>query len=648
MDKDYDKIHHNNIDIYAKKMQDVYDSALKEAANISSLIRDFSGNKPFSFANYPITKDRVDKLFKSLINNVEVVVLNGIDHEWTLSNNKNSELSRRVFGDNVGKMSKEQEQRYFNNNHNARDAFKKRKTGGLRLSDRVWKYTDQFKEEIELGIDCGLRDRLSAVDMAKDLKQYLRYPDKLFRRVRNEHGQLVLSKAAKLFNPGQGVYRSSVRNAQRLARTEINMAYRSADHERWQQLDFVVGVEVRRSNNNYNCPMCDSLKGKYPKDFKFTSWHPQCRCYAISILKSPDESESNKPSVNEVNTTPKGFDTWVKDNKTRFNDNNMPYFMRDNKVFMDKALGVESPKVQIPTVKTSNITRSKKLEDAKRKQAITDAAEKRHANRDAEAIQDKWIATRIVPPNTPIKELTDVQGVIDRYLKYFPDDTNGKKIHLEAFRNKASKNGYIMMHAYSQKGIVGFNAQPAKTYGYKKGDAPFDRVIRSFDKIRKQEALNFNEEYSIESFYHEILHVKAKKYKALKGHGSGEFKRTAMETVNQFVSRHDYASFIERMGGQAINQDSILEKGRGYGDWVKRFREMTSSIQLNENDVVKHFRNVLLNNPYDVIDDAIFDFMKKNTGDKLQTYSRDGFMECLERGGAKWDFLISLINNSNR
>ena len=363
MGKDYNNVHYNNIDTYAKKIAAVYDSAIKEAANITLLVNNFSGDKLFSFVDYPIIKDRIDKLLKSLTNNIEVIVLNGIDHEWTLSNNKNSELSRIVFGDNIGKMSREQEQRYFNNNHSARDTFKSRKISGLNLSDSVWKYTNGFKHEIELGIDCGLRDRLSAAEMARDLKQYLQSPDKLFRRVRGEHGNLALSKAAKAFNPGQGVYRSSVRNTQRLARTEINMAYHASDHERWQQLDFVVGIEVRRSNNHsFKCPLCDSLAGKYPKEFVFSGWHPQCRCHAISILKTTKEMQADNErilngttlgnsSVNKVNDVNSGFTKWTDDNKERFSDTNAPYFIRDNFIDgkIDKGLKFSMTKSQITT-----------------------------------------------------------------------------------------------------------------------------------------------------------------------------------------------------------------------------------------------------------------------------------------------------------
>jgi hypothetical protein len=55
-----------------------------------------------------------------------------------------------------------------------------------------------------MALDLGMRDGIPAIEMARDLKQYLKYPDKLFRRVRDVHGQLHLSKAAKKFHPGQG------------------------------------------------------------------------------------------------------------------------------------------------------------------------------------------------------------------------------------------------------------------------------------------------------------------------------------------------------------------------------------------------------------------------------------------------------------
>ena len=355
----YDSRHWRNQAAYERQVDAIYRAAAKEAAALGVSIKDFNPDRLFSFSDYPNTRKKIEKLLSGLQSAIEAVIVNGIRSEWTLANNKNDELARQVFGDNVGKLTKEQERRYFSTNGAARDAFIKRKTDGLGLSDRVWKYTSQFKEEIELGLDLGIRSGRSADELSRDLRSYLQHPDKLFRRVRNEHGQLVLSQRAKAYHPGRGVYRSSYKNARRLAATETNIAYRTADYERWQQLDFVVGIEVQLSGNHPVPDICDDLKGRYPKDFKFTGWHPHCRCHVISILKTPEElmadnrriMEGKEPTVGSVNTVtdvPQAFTDWVRDNSDRISRaKSLPYFIRDNKAVVDSILNPKPTPLEI-------------------------------------------------------------------------------------------------------------------------------------------------------------------------------------------------------------------------------------------------------------------------------------------------------------
>lgn len=316
--------------------------------------KDFNPARLFSFSDYPSTRRKIEKLLSDLQAGITAVIVDGIRSEWTLSNEKNDELARQVFGgEGADKLTKEQERRYFSTNGSARDAFIKRKTDGLGLSDRVWKYTNQFKDEIELGLDLGIRSGRSADELSRDLRSYLQHPDKLFRRVRDEHGQLVLSQRAKAYHPGRGVYRSSYKNARRLAATETNIAYMTADYERWQQLDFVVGIEIKLSNNHTlnGVPftdICDKLKGRYPKDFKFTGWHPLCRCQAVTILKTDEEiAEDTRrildgepldgKSVNRVDDVPGDFKQWLKDNEERAKRSySVPYFIKDNPKFLPK------------------------------------------------------------------------------------------------------------------------------------------------------------------------------------------------------------------------------------------------------------------------------------------------------------------------
>jgi predicted transposase YbfD/YdcC len=368
----WDKQHLINLGLTQRQIDEIFTLAAKEAAAIGVSLDKFNPDKPFSFADYPQTKALIEKLTRSLQNNIEMVIVNGICSAWTLANNKNNVLCDRVFGENKYKLTKEQERKYYNNNDKAYNAFIKRKTAGLNLSDRVWNYTDQFKTEIEMGLDLGIRNGLSAAEMARDLKKYLKEPDKLFRRVRDEHGELQLSKNAKACNPGAGVYRSSYRNAIRLALTENNMAYRTSDYERWQQLDFVVGIEIILSNNHTLngvsfTDICDELKGKYPKSFKFTGWHPQCRCFAVSILSttdefiaSLDEKQGEFHSKNEITDVPENFKKWVADNKDRIekanNRGTLPYFLKDNTNF-----------AEISVNKINVVGRTELLKEAKEK-----------------------------------------------------------------------------------------------------------------------------------------------------------------------------------------------------------------------------------------------------------------------------------------
>ena len=344
----WERQHLKNLLSYQAMIEEVYNTAAREAAAIGVSIHKINPDRAFSFADYPSTARRIETLLESLKLGLQAVIVNGVRSEWTLANNKNNELCNQVFGDKVKKLPKAAYKRYYSSNPEALEAFTKRKVAGLRLSDRVWNYTNQFKEEIEMGLDVGIRDGLSADEMSRQLRTFLKYPDKLFRRVRDKDGNLQLSKRAAAFHPGQGVYRSSYKNARRLAATETNIAYRTADYMRWQDLDFVVGILIEPSKTNHEPDICDDLKGRYPKDFKWTGWHPHCRCHALTIQKTKEEmardtkrilqgEEPLTESVNTVKDVPQDFNDWLDKNKERAKrSTSVPYFISDNKKYLPK------------------------------------------------------------------------------------------------------------------------------------------------------------------------------------------------------------------------------------------------------------------------------------------------------------------------
>lgn len=343
----YDQLHLKNLEgLYLRKIEQLYATAAREAASLAAGIGpDFDPTKLFNFADYPQTKQKADQLFGSLTKNLTTTIRGASEREWDLASKKNDQLVNRVL--RATAFKRKEVEHLYNRNLEALAAFQSRKSAGLNLSERIWKYSNQLKGEFEMGIDVGLSDGRSAAQLSLDLRHYLKEPNNLYRRVRDSRGELSLSQQALKYSPGPGTYRSSYKNAMRLARTEVNMAYRQSDHERWQQLDFVMGFEVRRSNHVFVCPMCDSLVGRYPKNFKFYGWHPQCRCYAVPILSSTKEfidrerqrmaGETVGPvqSENMVMDTPNSFKTWVTDHKEQYaRAKSKPYFIKNNQGYV--------------------------------------------------------------------------------------------------------------------------------------------------------------------------------------------------------------------------------------------------------------------------------------------------------------------------
>lgn len=350
----FDAQHYARTKRYARQVEKLYNTACDELARAAGRIN-IPEDGVFSFDDFPATRKQAEGILTRLANRVEAVINTGTRQEWEAACDKSDAFVSSIL--RTSKLTPEEAEQYQARNLEALQAFQQRKAGGLGLSQRVWKYTDEFKAAMELGIDVGVGEGRSAQQLSRDLRQYLQQPDKLFRRVRDKGGNLRLSKAAAMYHPGQGVYRSSAKNAQRLARTEVNMAYREAEYLRWQQLDFVVGFRVSLSNNHTiknskgkDVPLvdiCDELAGDYPKTFKFLGWHPQCRCVVTPIMAAYDEYNNDRanrfkaivrgqtykslPSRRTVRDVPAAFRTHIEAIAGRAkNWKAMPYYIRDN------------------------------------------------------------------------------------------------------------------------------------------------------------------------------------------------------------------------------------------------------------------------------------------------------------------------------
>ena len=185
---------------------------------------------------------------------------------------------------------------------------------------------------------------------------------------------------------------------------------------------FRAGIEVHLSDNHTLSgkpfeDICDELAGKYPKDFKFTGWHPLCRCYTTTILKTREEMDEDdrrimageepipsEESGNYVSDVPEGFGKWIDGNRERIERaKSLPYFMRDNEKYIKpltitpqaRAGADEAQKFNEEMMRAADVP---KVPKARTREEILAAAQERHAARtpgQIEKIQADWNRHRL-------------------------------------------------------------------------------------------------------------------------------------------------------------------------------------------------------------------------------------------------------------
>lgn len=353
--KQYESLLDKQIQRAVRKVLNIYNQAITDISLTTYMRYGSLSGITFNLDSYPFLKRELSKLTRKMQKDILKVLTKSIEESWGLSNDKNNQIAKdiitRVFPDlaaptSTGVIVNPATSLIFNPNGEALKAFTKRVADGMNLSDRVWRLVKPFRYELEAGLTDGINKGKSAARMAADLKKYLKEPERLFRRVRDKNGKLQLSKAAKEYHPGQGIYRSSFQNALRLTGSETNMAYRTADNERWNNESFVRGIEVKTSNNHPKYDICDEMAGEYPKDFLFRGWHPRCRCYQIPILITDDEFSKQEdvllglskvqPKIKQVSKIPKSAENWISDNAERMQGwKNLPYWVSDNPEYVN-------------------------------------------------------------------------------------------------------------------------------------------------------------------------------------------------------------------------------------------------------------------------------------------------------------------------
>ena len=303
---------------YVEQIKAIYDDLNKRASSMALSVGFSEGE--FLFSNYPELKERLFNLQKQFVNDIGTNIYSNTSKEWKNSNLVQDLLARKVLSFYTATAHGNEYEKYFETNSDALKAFQKRKDNGMNLSAKLWNQAENYKVGLETAISTAIQKGTSAITLSKRVSQYLNDFPSLQADYTDKFGHAAKAKDCQY---------ASIR----LARSEINMAYRTAEQTRWRQFDFILGYEIKLSKKHPAPDICDDLIGKYPKDFVWTGWHPNDMCYAIPIIASEDEYWSDKP-LQYVDNVPDGFKDWVAKNQPRISQaekrGTLPYFLRDN------------------------------------------------------------------------------------------------------------------------------------------------------------------------------------------------------------------------------------------------------------------------------------------------------------------------------
>jgi hypothetical protein len=330
--------------VYNKRLGRLYSDYVKKLTSLGYGEDVLEDDVLFNFDNFPQLKARLNDIFNDYYQNSLLCYKSGITDGVALAYNHDEMVigGYSVLTDKAIRVARDTAAATFISN-------RLKTKNGLNLAQIIWNYCQQTKSEFEMAmsntIADGIKKGSSAEEVGKSIRKYLNDPDMMYRRYHTikvqkngkkkdvvtwRRRRIIDGKVRFVEEPlekvGMGVYRSARKNALRVARTEINSAYHKARNERWQNEPFVIGQYIHVSPQHNIDDICNDLEGRYPKDYVWISWHPQCICTSDPITIQGDEKKefykrlmagedmSNYVSPFAVLTMPEKYNQYIKDN----------------------------------------------------------------------------------------------------------------------------------------------------------------------------------------------------------------------------------------------------------------------------------------------------------------------------------------------
>lgn len=315
---------------YTLVVQDILEDLNKEACRIAGRTSyGVDSDKPFTFDDYPQTKAAVERLKQQYVSDLRTFITSNTAKEWRNSNVVQDLLINKVYSECNAKIDGVKRKHLYQTNPEALKAFQTRRINQQgTLSTTLWNQSNDYLDELEKTIGTAIKKGTSAITLSKQVSKYLAD----FSKLKADYKQM--------YGKADDIHDCEWRAA-RLARSEINMAYRTAEQTRWQQMDFVLGYEIRlsKSHGAEDADICDDLAGRYPKDFVWTGWHPNDKCYSVPILMDEDDfvrwNNGEPVNAKPIDDVPLQYKKWVAENETKLltkmkKGESVPYFVADN------------------------------------------------------------------------------------------------------------------------------------------------------------------------------------------------------------------------------------------------------------------------------------------------------------------------------
>lgn len=483
--------------VYNNRLGRLYSDYVKKLTSLGYGEDVLEDDALFNFDNFPQLKSRLNDIFNDYYQNSLLCYKSGITDGVALAYNHDEMVigGYSVLTDKAIRVARDTAAATF-------IANRLKTKNGLNLAQTVWNYCQQTKSEFEMAmsntIADGIKQGSSAEEIGKSIRRYLNDPDMMYRRYHTikvqkngkkkdvvtwRRRRIIDGKVRFVEEPlekvGMGVYRSARKNALRVARTEINSAYHKARNERWQNEPFVIGQYIHVSPQHNIDDICNDLEGRYPKDYVWISWHPQCICTSDPITIQGEEKKefykrlmsgedmSNYVSPFSVLTIPEKYNQYIKDNSEAIVKAGMrgklAWHLQDNTKYWAHLLSPSDRK-------------KLGLKAVSSKELILAKAKERHALRTKEQIdkiQSRWNKHRrdyyngLVYNLLGSKSVTDIksQDLFERYyaIRYAIKDKKSASEIASLFDR--FKRGYQTKLAWTDRKVAMNVMKVAANYG---------------------------------------------------------------------------------------------------------------------------------------------------------------------------------------